>query len=141
MGAQFLYRRLPELPIGIVDFSSSGNNIVIPSSVAKRITVHGLWLVADSATVLTFKNGTISVSGPISLAAHQEIKLELRGEPWFTMNGETDFVINSSNATQVGGVLNYCLSPVVSSVASGDFLAEDGSVIIMEDGTRIAVES
>lgn len=107
MGSVELYLRLPILPKALINFNASGDTILIPSSSNQRVNIYSVWLIVEGATVLTFKDDLIALSGPISLSAHQELMLPLRGEPWFTTDIETSFIVNSSNAVQIGGILSY----------------------------------
>jgi hypothetical protein len=108
MGYQALYRRIPELPSSPIDFSASGDNEIITAIPGSRITVYGIWFVTAGATVVTLKDGASNeISGPVTLAANQEVQLPLRGEPWVTTAVGNAFIINSTNAVQIGGIINY----------------------------------
>lgn len=113
MGATYTYARVRSISASVLDFSASGDNTIISGSSGGRIAVYGLWLVSAGATSLTFKDGSsTSFSGVVNLAANQEIHLPLRGEPWFVTSSGNDFIINSLNAVQVGGIIDYLTSGV-----------------------------
>lgn len=110
MGAQFLYPRINHLTSAAVDFSSSGDNTVIALTAGKRILIHRLWLVCTGATALTFKDGAAtSLSGAVSMSANGGLTFDTTGEPWFVTSLATAFIINSSNAVQVSGMVYYRL--------------------------------
>lgn len=142
MGAQFLYRRIPELPSSPIDFNSVGDNIVIPAVSGSRITVYGIWMISAGATTLILKDGASNeVSGPVSIAANQEIQLPLRGEPWITTAVGNDFIINSSAGVQVGGIVSYQTSRGSSTSYSAIILYDSSlvrwAVTIGSDGNLV----
>lgn len=97
-----------------VNFSSSGDNTVIAGATSLVIRVYRLSLVVASATSLEFKDGTGTVlGGPYPLAASESIVLDFTFAgmpPWFTTSAGNGFVINSSNAVQIGGEVDYLQS-------------------------------
>ena len=97
-----------------INFSSSGDNTVIAGAANLVIRVYRLSLVVASATSLEFKDGTGTVlAGPYPLAANESIVLDFTFAgmpPWYTTSVGNGFVINSSNAVQIGGEVDYLQS-------------------------------
>lgn len=91
-----------------VNFSGSGDNIVITGFPTQIIKVFQFFLVFAGATNITYKSGTTPLSGPLDFsanAAHVHDYIQL---PYTCLLGD-NFVINSSNAVQVGGTIWYGL--------------------------------
>ena len=109
MGSQFLYPRLPHLLRAVINFSTSGDQTIVAADSANRIVVHRIWLVVAGATSLTFKDSLAS-PGAASMAANGALVFDATGEPWFCTNINQAFIINSSNAVQVSGVVHYTLA-------------------------------
>lgn len=107
MGLQFLYPRTAHLKSLPISFSGSGDNEIVAAVVAKRILIHRLFIVCASATDITFKRGSTSLSGAIPMAANGGITFDITGEPWFTTDIAEAFNIASSNAVQVSGTVYY----------------------------------
>jgi hypothetical protein len=109
MGSQFLYPRLPHLSLFPIDFSTSGDKILVPGVASYRILIHRIWFVVGGATNVIFKDGSTAISGTVPLSANGGLTFDATGEPWFSTSLGKDFVINSSLAVQVGGIVHYTL--------------------------------
>jgi hypothetical protein len=91
-----------------VTFASSGDNTVVAAVSAKTTKVYRLMIVVAGATSIIFKDGAgTSLTGAMPIAANGSITLDFDGEPWFTGSTNTAFIINSSNAVQVSGIIYY----------------------------------
>jgi hypothetical protein len=111
MGVQYLYPRLAHLTSAPITFAASGDNIVVAAVASTRILVHRIWLVGAAATSLTFKDGaSTSLSGAVPMAANGGLTFDATGEPWFVTALGNGFIINSSNAVQVSGMVYYSTS-------------------------------
>lgn len=91
-----------------IDFSTSGDNVIISGIAAKRIYVFSLkWVVAGD-TVLTVKNGpSTSLTGPMTYFAGGSDVFDARNFPWFQTSFGNDFILGSTNMVQVAGVVYY----------------------------------
>jgi hypothetical protein len=108
MGSQSLYPRMPILLTLPVNFSSSGDNTVITAISLTRFAIHRIWLVCAAATSLTFKDGaSTALSGAASMSANGGLTFDATGEPWFVTSLGNAFIINSSAAVQVSGMVYY----------------------------------
>jgi hypothetical protein len=92
-----------------ISFSSSGDNTIVSAGVGAVTTrVHRLFIVVAGATSITIKNGAgASLTGAMSLSAGGSIVLDFNQEPWFKTSAATAFIINSSAAVQVSGMVDY----------------------------------
>jgi hypothetical protein len=90
-----------------INFSGSGDNVIISAVAAKEIEVVGLYLVVGGATNLTFKDGNgLLFSGALPMSAGGAIVLdETNTMLWFAT--PANFIINSSAAVQVSGEIYY----------------------------------
>lgn len=108
MGAKFSYSRLPQLLRKAINFSASGDNTIISADTTHRITIHRIWLVCGGATNITFKDN-LSTPAALPFIANSALIFDATGEPWFQTDKNVAFIINSSNAVSVGGIVHYSL--------------------------------
>ena len=89
-----------------INFSGAGDNILVGGVAGQRIKVLQFFFVLAAATNLTYKSGTTALSGPMnysSVGAQVQDFIQL---PYTCKLGDP-FIINSSNAVQIGGTLWY----------------------------------
>jgi hypothetical protein len=98
----------PEVSQAAVNFSASGDNVVVLGLVGSRIKVLQFFLVFAGATNITYKSGTTPMSGPLSFGSNGAHVLDYMQLP-LTCNPGDSFVINSSAAVQVGGTVWYAV--------------------------------
>lgn len=102
---------LTQTPINI---SASGNSTLVSGATGKQIKVFRLKLLVGGATNITIKDGSTTVlDGPLDFSANEGMILDFTNidmPPWYTTSSGNDLVINSSNAVQLGGNLDYLLS-------------------------------
>lgn len=84
-----------------VSFSSSGDNTIVAGVAGQTIRVISLVLGAATQTNLTLKDGATARSGAIPTTS---LVLDLDSKPFICGVGNS-FVINSSVATSVGGMV------------------------------------
>lgn len=109
MGSQYLSPRLPSLFRAPINFSTSGDNIIVAADSINRIIIHRLWFVVDAETSLTFKDNLPSPAA-VPMGAKGALVFDASGEPWFITDINTAFIINSSDAVQVSGECYYALA-------------------------------
>lgn len=91
-----------------INFSLAGGNVVVSGAVGQKVYVYRIFMVVSGDTTITFQDGPVTaLSGPISLLANGAVTLDISNCPWFQTSEGNDFVINSSNAVQVGGKIDY----------------------------------
>ena len=88
-----------------INFSGSGDQIILPAVSGQIIRVFRLKLSFQAATTILIKDGANILDGPLFFLANGGMVLDNTGIPWYTAQG--NFVINSSNAVQVGGNVDY----------------------------------
>jgi hypothetical protein len=96
-----------------ISFSASGDNTVIASDSARSIYVWQFFFVnndATTATNITLKEGSTSVSGAYKIAAGGSHTAGCTGTPWAIAPAGSAFVINSSAAVSVTGTVYYTYS-------------------------------
>jgi hypothetical protein len=89
---------------GKIDFATLGPNVVIPGKVNQVIRVLGFFYIVSAASTLQFFSELTPLSGLLefpSAGAHVQDYLQLP----ITCNEDDDFIINSSVAVQVGGMI------------------------------------
>lgn len=109
MGSQFLYPRNSNLLRAAINFSSDGDNTIIPASINNRILIHRMWFVVGAATNLTLKDNLPSPAA-VPMAANGALVFDLSGEPWFVTDKNTAFIINSSVVVQCSGEVYYSIA-------------------------------
>ncbi len=92
-----------------IDFSGSGDNTVISGLLGQVIRVLQFFFVIGAATNLTYKSGANALSGPLDFSSAGAQVQDFIQLP-LTCNSGESFVINSSNAVQVGGTIWYIRS-------------------------------
>jgi len=92
-----------------INFSSSGDNVIVSSPTIGPINVYAIFFTVSGATNITFKDTVAgSFSGAVILTGNgSSLTLPMSDEPWFQVQPTANFVINSSNAVTVGGMLYY----------------------------------
>lgn len=79
----------------------------VTGTASQVVNVYRMILSNSTASVLTFRNGTNSLSGSMSFGANGSLKLDLDGEPWFVTGAGASFNVSSSDTTTLGGRLYY----------------------------------
>lgn len=90
-----------------IDCSSSGDNTLVALVASKKIKVHRLFLVVSTATNLTFKDGSTSLTGAMAMSANGGFTLDMQGDPWFTTTAGAAFILNQSGSAQISGRIYY----------------------------------
>lgn len=93
--------------IASIDFSGSGDNTLVAGIANKTIRVFRLFIVVASATSLIFKDGSTALNGALPMSANGGLTFDLSNEPWFYTSAGSNFILNSSNAGQIGGRIWY----------------------------------
>jgi len=96
----------PLVQQAVISFSSSGNNVVVLGVTSQRIKILQFFLVLAGATNLTYYSGATPLSGPLDFSANAAQVQDFIQLP-LTCNVGDSFVINSTNAVQVGGTVWY----------------------------------
>lgn len=99
-----------DLSSAVINFSASGDNIVIAGLPSTTIRIFKLFLVVGSSTNITIKNNLTALTGPIPMLAFGSMVLDFDSDPWFVTSTGNDFVINSSSAAQISGTVYYTQS-------------------------------
>lgn len=97
------------LSSAIINFSSSGDNVVVSGLANQTIRVFKIFLITNGVTELVIKTGTTELTGPM-LVANGSIILDLDSEPWFVTSTSESFTIGSSQNVQVSGRVYYTQS-------------------------------
>ena len=103
--ANLVYLNIGSFSTQPINFSGSGDQIILPAAHGLIIRVFRLKLSFQAATTVLIKDGTTILDGPLFFTANGAMVLDNSGIPWYTTQG--NFVINSSNAVQVGGSVDY----------------------------------
>lgn len=99
--------RSQTIPLAI-NFNSLGDNTVIAAVTGAPLNVYGIVFTVTGATNITFKDASTALSGAFVLTGNgSSFTLPMSDEPWFQVQPGDAFVVNSSNAVTVGGMLWY----------------------------------
>lgn len=92
-----------------INCASNGDNTLIPAHEDKRIYVWKLWLVANGAVSLIFKDGSSAINSfAIPLTAQgSALTFAFDGEPYWSAAKGDAFVLNLSSGVQVTGRIYF----------------------------------
>lgn len=108
-GVWNLFRRDGAYKYAAIDFSSSGNNIIISGISGKKIYISTLILTVGGETNITLYDGATAISGPMDFGGTAEprgIVVPFGIFP-IELGAGNNFIIESSNAVQVSGTAIY----------------------------------
>ena len=92
----------------VINFSSAGDNVIIPAVAGQRILIYRLFFIVSDITNLTFKDGlNINLTGALPMAPYGAWALDISNLPWFQTTTGKSFIINSSQPVQVSGAVYY----------------------------------
>lgn len=100
---------------GAINFSTSGDNTVVTNTTTGPLNIYGWRFIVSGATTLVMKDVnassiTIFASGPMQmLGAGSSDEAAIGDEPWFQCQPGDNFIINSSAAVTVGGLVYYTI--------------------------------
>lgn len=103
----------PTAPLrGRINFAASGDNSVLSNVSGQKHRVYAFRLSVAGATVITLKDSSAAVFEKWNFAGNGGgVVLDLRELPYWVMSTNTDLVLNSSNAVQVDGQIEYTTAP------------------------------
>ena len=91
-----------------INISSSGNNVVVAGQAGKVIHVYRMAMVAMSSVTATIQyGGSTALTGPMALAANQELYFPFDTQPVFITSPGNAFEIKLSSGVPVGGVVYF----------------------------------
>ena len=89
-----------------ISFSASGDNILVAAQAAGPISIAGMMFTVGGATNVIFKKGATAFSGAMIFTANgSSMTLPLNDEPWYRIPPGSAFVLNSSAAVAIGGIV------------------------------------
>ncbi len=92
---------------GVISFSNTGDNTIIAATANKSSRVYKIFFVANASTIITFKEGSNDLSGPIPLASGGAFVLDTSNDPWFTTSIGSAFIISQTGTATIGGTVYY----------------------------------
>lgn len=92
-----------------INISSSGDNVIIPGVLAKRILITNLLLTVYAEVNLTLKEGSLNISGPLDFGGTSEPRgmVSNFGLSPICLSPGMSFIINLSAGVQVSGSVTY----------------------------------
>ena len=91
-----------------LDFSTVGDNTIVAGVSGLNVRVHRIFFVVSGSVVVTFKDGSGALTGPMTFLANSTFVLDDTNTiPWFTTAVGTGFIINLSTSVQVSGRVYY----------------------------------
>jgi hypothetical protein len=96
------------LSSAVINIDSSGNNVVVAGQTGKIIRVYRMAMVAMSSVTATIQDGgSTALTGPMVLAANQELVFNYDTQPWFISSAGNAFEIKLSSGVQTSGVVYF----------------------------------
>ena len=92
-----------------IAFSASGDNTIVAAPVAGPITVYGLLFTTNGATNIIFRDTAANdYSGSLVFTGNgSSMTLPMVGSPWFQVQAGNGFVMNSTSAVGIAGIIWY----------------------------------
>lgn len=96
-----------------VNASTNGDNTLVASASDKKIYVWKLWLVANAAVNVKFRQGTTDLNAfAVPLTAQgSSMTFAFDGEPYWKLDKAQAFVLNLSSGVNVTGRIYYTYEP------------------------------
>lgn len=99
----------------IIDFNSTGENVVIPAESGELIEVWQLFFTVDAATFITVRNGVggTDLTPRLTFLTGGALVFDPVGDdrdptrPWFTTDTSAAFVLHQTGTAQVSGRIYY----------------------------------
>jgi hypothetical protein len=91
----------------VINFSGSGDNIIATGTSGQITRVLQLFFVIGGTTVLTFKSGSSALTGGMSFNTSGAMFMDYIHMSLDCLNAGDNFIINSTNAVQIGGTIWY----------------------------------
>lgn len=102
--------KVSQLAEAIINFNGTGDNSIVAGVALQTIRIHRIFFVVGAATNIIFKNGATALTGAVPMLANGSFVLDYSGEPWFTTDAGSAFVINQSGTAQISGRVYYTQS-------------------------------
>ena len=96
-----------QLLLSVLNNAAGGDIPLVAAVGGKSVKLYRLLLFATNPTLITFKDGSTPLSGPIQLLESGSIVLDFSGDPWYQSSVGATLNINSSVATQISGTAWY----------------------------------
>lgn len=98
----------------VINFNAAGDNTIIAAPAAGNcIRIFHLNYKVRAATVITLKDGAAAISGPYNFAIGEGQAYDAPGGIYpLTLGDAAAFVINSTNAVEVDGFVQYTVDAV-----------------------------
>jgi hypothetical protein len=92
-----------------ITFATTGDQTLVTGVAAKMVQIFKILITAAGTTNLVFKDGTggTALTGPLPFATNEQLSLPFDTTPIFFASPGNNFVVNSSTAVQVSGVVWY----------------------------------
>ena len=101
----------PDLTFARINKATSGDSTLVAATASVKTRVYRMKLSVAAATVIQIKDGAGTVLEVFNFAGNGGgIVLDFSNRPWYTGTVNTAFIINSSNAVQVDGSIEYTLA-------------------------------
>ncbi len=94
-----------------INFAASGDNTIIAGVAGQVIRVWKIFFIAGASTDITYKDASSAKSGPLPFSSNEGMVLDFDTKPWITCLAGDAFVLNSTNAVQVSGMVYYTQGP------------------------------
>ena len=95
------------LALRIDNAAASGDTTLLVAVAGQKHRIYGFRISVAGATAVQLKDGAGTVLETFNFGANGAAFFELREEPYYTGTANTAFILNSSNAVQVDGRLEY----------------------------------
>ena len=91
-----------------VNFSSTGDNVIVSSTSNTTIKVYRVLILCNSGATVTLKNGTgTSLTGPMTCLTGGSFLFDSASIPYFVTTANNGFIVNQTGSAQLTGFVQY----------------------------------
>lgn len=93
-----------------INTSSTGDNTLVAGLSSQTVRVYRMFFVVSAATTITFKDGSLGLTGAMTFVSGGSFVIDFSGDPWFVTSPGNGFILNQSGTAQISGRVYFTQS-------------------------------
>src|SRR5436309_13726362 len=94
----------------VINATTSGDTVIVTGTAGKDMSVYGYTIVASTNSNVSFKTGSVALTGAMPLSANGGVARDVGPYPMFKTVAGDNLVISLSAVANVQGHLEYTVS-------------------------------